>query len=169
VNHIWLAPILPIRKSARQSTLEHFQHMKPGPDPFGFDSAPPPASSAKPITVKARPGQEIRIVIDDPHGTTGGSPDSSRGTPSPSPDSSRGTPSPGPDSSRGTPSPSPDALTGAAFGFESRPQTFSPQPLLIVAQPGQEVLIVAENDSSPAAVNWADSSRGTPSPSPDRR
>jgi hypothetical protein len=41
--------------------------------------------------------------------------------------------------------------------------------MLIVAQPGQEVLIVAENDSSPAAVNWPDSSRGTPSPSPDRR
>jgi hypothetical protein len=40
--------------------------------------------------------------------------------------------------------------------------------MLIVAQPGQEVLIVAENDASPAAVNWADSSRGTPSPSPDR-
>jgi hypothetical protein len=143
--------------------------MKPGPDPFGFDSAPPPASSAKPITVMARPGQEIRIVIDDPHGTVRGvSPDSIRGTPTPRPDSSRGTPTPRPDSSRGTPSPKPDALTEAAFSLEPRPQTFSPQPLLIVAQPGQEVLIVAENDSAPAAVNWADSSRGTPSPKPDR-
>jgi hypothetical protein len=143
--------------------------MKPGPDPFGFDSAQPRESSAKPITVKARPGQEIRIVIEDPRGTVpGASPDSNRGTPSPRPDTSRGTPSPRPDSSRGTPSPKPDALTEAAFGLGPRPQTFSPQPLLIVAQPGQEVLIVAENDSAPAAVNWADSSRGTPSPKPDR-
>jgi hypothetical protein len=40
---------------------------------------------------------------------------------------------------------------------------------LIVAQPGQEVLIIAEDDASSAPGNWADSSRGTPTPSPDRR
>jgi hypothetical protein len=39
--------------------------------------------------------------------------------------------------------------------------------MLIVAQPGQEILIVAEDGPGLGASGWGDSSRGTPSPKPD--
>jgi len=155
--------------------LDRIQTMNSGSDPFGFD-VPRPQSSPRPITVVAEPGQEVRIVVADATGAVPGIYTDTRGSPRPSPDTrgsprpspdTRGSPRPSPDT-RGSPRPSPDSLAVQAFGFASRPQTYSPRPLTIVAQAGQEVRIVVPDETGAVPGIYADT-RGSPRPSPDTR
>ena len=163
--------------------------MSSGRDPFGFES-PKPGYSPRPITVIAQPGQEVRIVV--PEGTESnawtqygdasrssppGSPDASRSSPSGSPDASRSSPSGSPDASRSSPSGSPDSAFGYvqaadspdAFGFGTgtpRPR-YSPRPITIVAQAGQEVRVIAADAGTTVQSFYGDASRSSPSGSPD--
>ncbi len=52
------------------------------------------------------------------------------------------------------------------FGPEKRP-SYSPRPLTILAQPGQEIRVIVGDESGNFTSTAPDSSRGSPSPSPD--
>ena len=82
-------------------------------DPFGFVGPQEIRSSGRrePMVIIARPGQEIRIIVE---GEGGGYPsnmppgDYDYASPSPSPDYDYASPSPSPDYDYASPSPSPD-------------------------------------------------------------
>jgi hypothetical protein len=58
-----------------------------GSDPLGFGKGPDPAYSPRPVTIVAQPGQEIRVIVPDGTGESGGYPGDSRVSPPPSRDS----------------------------------------------------------------------------------
>jgi hypothetical protein len=155
--------------------------MNSGRDPFGFE---PSAGgySPRPLTVIAEPGQEVRIVVPDRTGalpgfsadsgsdSPSGDPDSGSDSPSGDPDSGSDSPSADPDSGSDSPSGDPDLEASAAFGFEPAAAGFSPRPMTIVAQPGQELRIVVPDARGRIAGyrTWdADSGSDSPSGDPD--
>src|SRR6266536_3971590 len=107
-------------------------------DPFGCVPRKS-ASSTQPITVVAHPGQEVRIVVPDGAGAVPALGDS-RSSPAGSGDS-RSSPS-GSGDSRSSPSGSGDVISRDPFGFRTYRRGFSPTPITIVAQAGQEIRVV---------------------------
>jgi hypothetical protein len=131
-------------------------------DPFGGGQPDPvPAYSPRPLTVIAFPGQEVRIAVAGGPGQPAGLLD---------PDNSAASPSGSPDNSAASPSGSKDAFDGGGPPA-SPPPAYSPRPMLIVAQPGQEVRILAAGDGAtlPAFGMDPDNSAASPSGSPDAR
>jgi hypothetical protein len=142
-------------------------------DPFGGGQPDPvPAYSPRPLTVIAFPGQEVRIAVAGGPGRPAGytDPDNSAASPSGSPDNSAASPSGSPDNSAASPPGSKDAFDGGGPPA-SPPPAYSPRPMLIVAQPGQEVRILAAGDSAtlPAFGMDPDNSAASPSGSPNAR
>src|SRR6266536_1667279 len=97
-------------------------------DPFGCVPRKS-ASSTQPITVVAHPGQEVRIVVPDGAGAV------------PALGDSRSSPA-GSGDSRSSPAGSGDVISRDPFGFRTYRRGFSPTPITIVAQAGQEIRIV---------------------------
>jgi len=135
-------------------------------DPFGFEG-PQPGYSPRPITVVAlQPGQEVRIVVA---GTAGGTPvffmDSSS-SPRGSGDSSASPKGQG--DSSASPRGQGDDSARDPFGFGSGPQpAYSPRPITIVAQAGQEVRVVAPDEGGGIPGLIMSDSRSSPKGSGD--
>ena len=142
-------------------------------DPFGF--APRKrAQGASPTIVVAQPGQEVRIVVPDESGYIPGMGDSrvsprgsgdSRVSPRGSGDS-RVSPK-GSGDSRVSPKGSGDVISQDPFGFKTYRRGFSPNPITIVAQSGQEIRIVVPDESG--AIPGVGDSRVSPKGSGDSR
>jgi hypothetical protein len=128
-------------------------------DPFGFDQ-PAPGFSPRPMTVVALPGQEVRIVVADGSGAipgffldgaspkgsgdSGASPKGSGDSgASPKGSGDSGASPKGSGDSGASPKGSGDARIQDPFGFVGLPQPgFSPRPITIIAQAGQELRVV---------------------------
>jgi hypothetical protein len=136
----------------------------PGRDPFGFQSgrrvsqpSRSPPGRGRPLVVVAGPGQEIRVVVPSGSENTAGLPGDSRASPQPSTDS------------RVSPSPPGDVAAPDPFGFKTPVEpSYSPRPVTIVAQPGQEIHVIVPGESGLPGGLPGDS-RASPQPSPDRR
>jgi hypothetical protein len=143
-------------------------------DPFGFKPRKR-AQSTRPTIVVAQPGQEVRIVVPDESGFIPGVGDS-RASPRGSGDSrvsprgsgdSRVSPK-GSGDSRVSPKGSGDMISQDPFGFKTYRRGFSPSPITIVAQSGQEIRIVVPDESG-AIPGVAGDSRVSPRGSGDSR
>jgi len=142
-------------------------------DPFGFVPRKR-AQGASPTIVVAQPGQEVRIVVPDESGFIPGVGDSrvsprgsgdSRVSPRGSGDS-RVSPK-GSGDSRVSPKGSGDVISQDPFGFKTYRRGFSPSPITIVAQSGQEIRIVVPDESG--AIPGVGDSRVSPKGSGDSR
>ena len=147
-------------------------------DPFGFGPKPETkATSISTSIIVAQPGQEVRIVVPDRSGAIPGFGDNraspsgsgdSRASPSGSGDS-RASPS-GSGDSRASPSGKGDLFSQDAFGFKTYRRGFSPAPMTIVVQPGQELrVVVADSDGRILPGALPGDSRASPSGKGDIR
>jgi hypothetical protein len=139
--------------------------MNSGRDPFGFKSRKRSVPPSQPLTVIARPGQEVRIVVPDSQSGGPASIGDTRVSPKPSGDT-RVSPKPSGDT-RVSPKPSGDAA-GNPFAFTRYQPQYSPTPITIVAQSGQEIRIVVPDDSGRIA-GFPGDTRVSPKPSGDTR
>jgi hypothetical protein len=127
--------------------------------------------------VVAEPGQEIRVVVPNTPGNGAGPIFDSRVSPRP-PTDSRVSPRP-PTDSRVSPRPPTDSRVGPngvrdlkardplGFGMLHEP-AYSPRPVTIVAQPGQEIhLIIRDHTDAPGLL--VTDSRVSPRPPVDSR
>ncbi len=128
--------------------------MSPSRDPFGF-TPKKPVPSTRPTIIVAQPGQEVRIVVADSSGAVPGMYGDSRVSPKGSGDSrvspkgsgdSRVSPK-GSGDSRVSPKGSGDIFSQDPFGFRTYRRGFSPSPITVIAQSGQEIRIVVPDES----------------------
>jgi hypothetical protein len=133
-------------------------------DPFRFET-PAPGYSPRPMTVVALPGQEVRIVVADSLGATPGfyldsaSPKGSGDSgASPKGSGDSGASPKGSGDSGASPKGSGDAGIQNPFGFVApRQPGYSPRPITIIAQAGQELRVVVPDLAGGVPGVYADS------------
>jgi len=135
-------------------------------DAFGFANGKPREAS-QPANIIAHPGQEIRIVVPDAAGAVPGFGDSS-----PSPSRSQDNSSPSSSKDNSSPSIKKDERSNPfggtdAFGFHGFRRGFSPSPITIVAQPGQEIRVVVPDGQG--RIDTLRGDQSSPSASKDNR